>query len=387
MLNVSALVKCKNNNFYLIILLGAILINHLAYLYTDIMNGGQGFKQGDWLINSHAGLIRRFLIGDILFFVNHITGIHVLFLLGFLQAFFMSSVFILTYICHKFLPEWLFWFFVTSPAFFIIFWFGDPGGAFRKEIILYCAILMQFIAIKNLSKALYYTSGLLVVVSFFSHEALVLFVPLILWINYIFYGIAFRARIIFLHSTIIVLSALTAFVFSWIYSNSIEVIELCAILIEKNFDPNICGGAIEWLGYPHDYGFSKWSFAKTLQKITDQILAFIIFFTPFFILMKISNNTLIGIKVALLSGLVFIPLYFVAVDWGRWLNFHFFSVFIVVLVLADTGRLKFSKRISMRSMSGAILLPLLIGSPNHMQGIRELGPLKRILEILSGIYI
>ena len=130
-------------NMILILVLGFIFTYLLNHLVNNISLGGNNFSQGDWLINSHAGLTRRFMIGDILLYLSDFFDIGLLKLLGFFQGCILFFLFFNLYILKDLIPGWLFWIFLTSPAFFPFFWVLDPLGAFRKEIIIYFAIFAQ----------------------------------------------------------------------------------------------------------------------------------------------------------------------------------------------------------------------------------------------------
>ena len=376
-----------NRNMILILVLGFIftyLLNHLA---NNISLGGNNFSQGDWLINSHAGLTRRFMIGDILLYLSDFFDIGLLKLLGFFQGCILFFLFFNLYILKDLIPGWLFWIFLTSPAFFPFFWFLDPLGAFRKEIIIYLAIFAQILAFKRSSIYIYVFSLLLALIAFLSHEALVLFSPIIILINYLYYDGVFRSEVKAVYSVLIAVFALIGVCFGLLFSNSVVSSDLCAVLMQRNLSPQICSGAIAWLNYPSSYGFSDWDIFKIIEKSISQILSYIIFISPLFFVMMRAGSPWIEIRWLLLLGLPFLPLYFVAVDWGRWLNFHVFSIYIIILVLFQTKRLHFTEMISKKVVLAVISFQLLIASPGHGGTFKVFQLIKIVLEDLVGIEI
>ena len=82
-----------NSNKLFKILYYTILIFTTAYIFLqlkfDLNAGGNPWKQGDWLINSEAGLVRRSIAGDFIFFLSDIFKIPILNMVVLVQTIFL----------------------------------------------------------------------------------------------------------------------------------------------------------------------------------------------------------------------------------------------------------------------------------------------------------
>ncbi|WP_281857991.1 hypothetical protein, partial [Litoreibacter halocynthiae] len=114
----------------------------LARLWFDFLIRGNGWRQGDWLINSGSGPVRRGIIGDALIWLSDTSSIPLLTLTIAVQVGILAlliGLFILVWRFHE--HRLLFLFLIASPAFFLIQWAGEVQGIMRKEIFGYLAMM------------------------------------------------------------------------------------------------------------------------------------------------------------------------------------------------------------------------------------------------------
>ena len=71
---------------FLFSILTIVLVQILEGLYSDIASGGEGWRQGDWLINNEYQLVRRGIFGSLIFRVSDYLSISPLTLLGIIQG-------------------------------------------------------------------------------------------------------------------------------------------------------------------------------------------------------------------------------------------------------------------------------------------------------------
>lgn len=118
------------------------------------------------------------------------------------------------------------------------------------------------------------------------------------------------------------------FLFSFIYSGNEEYsVNICNSLIDRKYDGSICGGAIKAL-HEFDLNINKYTF------ITYALVFLMTFVFLLVYLISTEENSSKRRKKAIVviaSLLPTVPLYFVAMDWGRWLNISMLLIFISLL--------------------------------------------------------
>ena len=136
------LLEHRNRNYFIgIPLMAVVAIKILGDLYLTVQDGGHRFGQGDWLINSAGGLVRRAFGGDFILIASDSLGVDPLTFV-FVAQISMIVVF-LAIILERFLRLGLndfLLFLLISPS-FIGAWAIADGMAFRKEILILFAAL------------------------------------------------------------------------------------------------------------------------------------------------------------------------------------------------------------------------------------------------------
>jgi hypothetical protein len=163
--------------------LGQLLFYLLYQLFLDFSLGGNNWKQGDWLINELSGPIRRGLFGSALLRISDVIGLNPLLLLILFQAAIVTLIFAVVGVSAFKLgaPDKVV-LLLLSPAFVMFFWFNDPQGSVRKEILAYLAFLPLIVAAIRgrgslLALALSITAY---AIAMAAHEANVFFLPFLL---------------------------------------------------------------------------------------------------------------------------------------------------------------------------------------------------------------
>ncbi len=379
-----------NSNKLFKLLYYTILIFTTAYIFLqlkfDLNAGGNPWKQGDWLINSEAGLVRRSISGDFIFFLSDISKIPILNMVVLIQTIFLLMLlYFLIYLGNK-IPEKIFFLIVCMPAFFPIFWAADPQGSFRKELIIYTTIFLLIYSIYVKNKILIWLTLPLFTFTFFSHEALILFAPTIFAIIAISpkQFLEKKEKIIF--SILLILIIISAVIFSLKFSNGPHHKLMCQTLIEKNFSPKICGGAIHWLNQSI-YDANK-NIISRLEVSFHSHIYFILMYLwsliPIIYLYLRIPKTFNKFLLFLTTGLPFFLLYFIALDYGRWMNFHIFSMVSLFFIFELTNKSLNQEILKIKNiyiflfgLSQAFLI-----SPTHTIGIEKfsvLGELRYII--------
>lgn len=346
-------------------------------LIKDFELGGNSWKQGDWLINSQSGLTRRFLPGDLILLISDLTNSSPLIVVILLQIFLIAGLFIMLHQLRDWAPNWLFFTLVTAPAFFVTFWSADEQGSARKEIIVFFAILLQLISIDRKQTFLFYTSSIVFAFAAFSHEALILFAPLIFCINYIFRSEKFLQVHAAKYNFIIFCSALAASVFAFAYQNTVASTDVCISLVRHEIDESFCDGAIKWLDYNSEHGFLDWNNWGSKAMLHHFVLT-VFTFLPIVILTSENPKWKLLVLTCVLTSLPFLPLYFISIDWGRWLSFHFFAFFVIIISLIKSGSIPTPTMAFKMPLLIIFVLNTMIMTPHHNRFIVELGILHKI---------
>lgn len=306
------------------------ILSFFIYKYAlEISNGGDAWKTGDWLINYEAGAVRRGLFGQILIYLSNF-GFDLKWLTFISQAsiyVFIYYIVIRIYLMRQRSLEWCL--FLLSPAFLFFPFFSIQGG-FRKEIILFLsfAVISYFFAKKTLNTKTILVGYLIYLAALFSHELAAFALP---FYFYIFYKSAhldlLKPRLAKAFSLLFLFTAVSAVVFSMIFPGNAEISDgVCESLTKRGFSNDICSGSIEWLKYDANYG---WTYV--LAKVKNYIFYLplvVISIAPIFLTKWVRGSRLFFLIV---SFLAFAPLYFLAIDWGRWIHIYVFLSFILII--------------------------------------------------------
>ena len=302
----------------------------IFYSILDIEGGGNAWKQGDWLINNEHFLVRRGWLGSVLIYLSNFFELNILYVVLFVQTIVIFVIFLIFFLVGvKYRKNDLFFFLLISP-FFILFWFNDPLGSMRKEILGYLAFLpyMLLLINENLNvNKISIFSVFLYFLAVFSHEINVFLLPFFLIISYLI-----NKKNCFKYFIAYFFIAISGFIYSLVYSKVDEYLYVCQPLLDLNLKVEFCGGAIKWL---------EKDFYSNIIIIKNHLSFFVI--SKFIILVSILLFTLIyslsGIFKRshifcfyLMCFVCVSPLFFIALDWGRWLNLSLMG-FIVVLFI------------------------------------------------------
>lgn len=350
--------------------LAGVLIYLLCTLYVDWALGGNSWKQGDWLIHGLGDPIRRGPFGTGLLTLSDALNISPLTLLIVFQGGAISAVFLVVGGATLRLgaPAKLL-LVLLSPAFLVMFWFNDPQGSMRKELLSYLAFLPLIVAaMTGRGKGWAISLAILVYgVAVIAHEGNVFFLPF-LWMA-IWWLLPHDARLVTRLSIMLIpgLLALGAGTYAVAYPNVPDTKQICSHLVQRSLDPSVCDGAIAYLvttpgeGRMHPGRLLSTHFRSFL-------LIYAICFVSLRILFQGGRRVDAWFSAALLSGLAFLPLYLLAGDYGRWLNFHFSALVLVLLVFLSRERPDWLYEAPRKLDLACVLLMYLIIGVSHSPG-------------------
>lgn len=354
-------------------------------LIRDFQKGGNSWKQGDWLINSMEVEIRRGWLGSIILNLSDYMHFSPLLIAILLQGglFIVLSIAIYRVIQKEGAESPITWL-MLSPFFVLIFWGNDPQGSMRKELFSYAAIALLILSRISFSKY----SNLLValaisvfVLGAFSHEINLMLAPSFI---FVLYCVIERNKFsVFVSWSVpLVIGCLLAAIYSVTHAAVPNTEAVCAPLLERGLADGICDGAIKWLRYTPSDGYQ--SVLRRWEKGGGWL--FVLFYAACILLVarfrtKFSQAKSVWV---LFFGLLIpiLPLYFVAIDYGRWMSTHFTIFTLCIVAMKYRGLITQVAQVSRRELVIMLLIAPAL-SPHHVLGKSDS---RVILAIVIGLF-
>ncbi len=325
------MIKESIKKYYLFFGLSIFYFPLFKYYIFLNNNNGHTFLTSDWLINYNYGFIKRGLPGTIFLSLTRNPELLLDIISGSLIVIYLLIFYFLNKTYNNKKQTFTSFILIISPAAFL-FPIYDSQGAFRKEII---GILALFIVTSYVNDNNYklpllvasaiYTFGL------FSHSVNIFFLTTILFIIYKFYN----SRVAFDYILFIIPSFLYAGIV-FIFSNTEQELyfirdSICNDLRDIGLF-NLCGrGSFDYLVWDLNANFVI-SQNFIINERRDAHYLYIILFLFTLIPYIFDKKSVKLILPFLLIGISFIPLFILAIDWGRWiyiLSICFLSIYLL----------------------------------------------------------
>lgn len=394
--------RIGDNYKFVPIILGSAIAALLATqimrdFLRDLGQGGNAWKQGDWLINSNLIWIRRGITGSAEIRISDLLHVSPLTtVVGIQCALFAVALFCLLVLAGNFLSRIEYWIVLFSPGMFFINWAGNPQGAGRKELVTYAVLGMLGVATrsKRNSKCLIIVSLLLYCFGALAHDVNVLLWPVVA----LMFVIVSRRQNLG-HTWPLVAGALSGAVaifaagFSVIYSQAPNIQSICEPLIKRGLSPDVCSGAIESATFNAHQETSKlvgalvvYGHGSIVLGIAKEVFIYLATVTPLVYLTFIHKRPFALLAVQVMIALLMLPLYFVALDWGRWLVIQVTVYGFVLLALVQSEFTEIRK-----PQPQWIVIPLLAFSflwvPHETPGLFHWGFLPRVIRDFHAIIL
>lgn len=321
--------------FMLLIGIAAVTLHY----FNEVSAGGDPWKTGDWLINYRGGFIRRGALGELFLKISEFANVSLLWTVFVFQVgIFLAVVFyvIQLYFRVALSKEWSL--LILSPA-FLLFSFYDYLGGFRKEVLAFAAfaLLANEYSRSKLSRLKLATACALYLVGCFSHELIALTCPFFLYVVYLFRAKNVISQRVASYSCLFIIAvAITSLTMGVRYYGDVDAVKkICDAVVRQGLSPNVCLGAIDSLGIKYMSGVQ----AKLGHFLWVYLPVFALAISP--ILLSTWRQQDRRASYVLIGGLLsFLPLFFVAYDWGRWIHIYIF--FVTVLMMAQANELEIS---------------------------------------------
>lgn len=354
----------------------------LAFLYIDIESGGNDYKQADWLINDVYQTVRRGLFGSFVLKLSDAVQVSPLLVIALIQASLVVSLyFMLRHLLVR-IPGYHSLLLVLSPAFFVVFWPANAQGSLRKELIGFVAIAFAIIALRSNKTLWLALSGALLVIGMFANELNALFIPTFLVLVYFHdasdAGAAIRRLpILPAGKHLICLSTVIfAGVSVWYAFKHWEVADpglICKPLLERGLSPELCDGAIMWLGKGYEDRANEF-FAEYFKPgyIVGHCALYVLSLLPLFYLLAKTRNPMSLAVLCAISIAPVLALYPMVVDWGRLMDIQAFIITCILLSRTLGGDFWTDNQVD-GSMLAIFALSIFVWTPAHTNGLVEGG--------------
>jgi hypothetical protein len=375
----------SRNALFLLFILGGVLAYLLYVLYVDASTGGSSWRQGDWLINSISEPARRGLFGSALLHTSDVLGLSPLLLLILFQALMVTAIFVVLGLAALDLkvPDKLL-LIMLSPGFLIFFWFNDPQGSMRKELLAYFAFMPLIVAaLRDRGAYLAYAvSTAVYAMSVVAHEGNVFLLPF-LWVA--MWIVLPPEASVGRRLALLAIPGVAAFgagVYASIYTHVADTSVMCAQVVQRGLDPAICDGAIAFLEtHPDQAHMDPTGLLSTWFR--NFLLIYAACIVAFRVLFQGSERVELWCVAVIGSGAVFLPLYYLAGDYGRWLSMHVCSIVFLALIFLLKWRPSWLYEQPRRLDFAAILAMSLVIGIAHVPGVMIEGSLVKVARVID----
>ena len=316
------------------------------FLYQKYNNFAE-WTISEWLINYQGGFTRRGLIGEIVFQFSKIFSTTPRETILIFQIISYLVYFILLYKFIKNIKKNLLLIFAIFSPLFILYPIAEVEVLARKEIFLFISFL---IVINIFEKPKLQNKH-------FIYFSIILSIITLIWEGIIFYLTYFVILLILKNNFILNKSFLIKLIFCLI---PVFIILLFIVLFRLTENEvkimcesiNECYGAMTYLDNNLKSNISEVTSQFKFTYLLRYIFIFFIGFLPLLILIK---NSTLNIKTKIFTEnalplfiLMFLPniiFYFIAQDWGRWINISYSLSLLTYLHLYKNNFIKLSNKV------------------------------------------
>lgn len=294
-----------------------------------------GHISSDWLIDYRFGLVRRGLSGELLWPLQHATGLAVEYWVAIVQlACFVVLVAGLWWLTRRVRPPLAFWLLALSPA-TLAFSFFSEVEAGRKEVLLFALYAVFAVWLVRLRQGAQQAAsqsapfwmlpvwGLTVVAAVLMHELLAFYVPwmvALLWCT----GAMPRAQRWAL-SVALLGSAAGALALLAVWGGPLDGARFCRAFVSDGMSASICRGILV-------FPITSVAESVTNTRLLASQFGYAQVYAPGLLLAllpvawmaweegwRVTRRWLLWLLACLVATL---PLFVLAVDWGRFIQIH-----------------------------------------------------------------
>lgn len=301
-------------NFFIFI----YFIFYFLFIYKfQYLNFPNTYTSTEWLINYQGGFIRRGLLGEILLKLRDVTNLNIKFI-------FLTTLNIIYFCIIKFYFSLIrnihinrsIFLFLVSP-YFMVYPLIETDILGRKEIflILNLLIFINFCLDKSFK---FQTTFIIVTLTilFLIHEGLIFYFQYFILIYYLNNNSIIGKKKLFLNIVIILIYFL---IISFLTVNNLNIPEVSHIISSypELYFRNL--GAFYWIDKDLNFAISKLNEFINYKILIKYFLSYLIIFIPFVFINTKKNF----IYYFLICNFINLPIFFIALDWGRFIYISF----------------------------------------------------------------
>lgn len=285
--------------------------------YIQIVFHKNGWYLGEWLINyQDGGFKRRGLFGTLFIWINELTGIKLEFIVFTFVAALYSLFFSLLISLFARKKNTL----LTISVLLLPAGLGmilkDPTIIAKKEIVIFIFYLIYFLLLESKKAVKNIMITLFIIIAILNHEAAFFYIPFVSFTYFVkdpSQTITKIKNILFYHLAPATVMMLILYKFGYSISteNSIQFLENHGLkLVLKGI-----------YGYDPHYNVLNFYQSHSYGYLTYLISIFLASFT--FIIYCKANKITINRNFLIIQTVFLLPLFYIAYDWGRWVNIFF----------------------------------------------------------------
>ncbi len=321
-----------------------VLLAFAFLLYLDRLelfaSMWQGWVVADWLINFGGGFVRGGAAGEIILWLSSVTGVGANFIVMAIQAslYLAFCVLFARLVSQR---QITFWYFVLclSPL-FVLFNVLDLLSIGRKELLLYVLFAAWIFVLqrdRELGQAPPLLFALLLLMMCLAHEMVAFYSPYFVFAAMLRYRSLAKGWDV---AKIIPIVAFACILILSLGSGAIDQGAICARLLAAGATPEICNGILSWpVQSVSDalYVTQRLSNDATVFAFAATVLVLIVPVAAF-LYVRAPELALTAVLIVLGLVLLTLPLFLLAINWGRWIHIHATLVILSFLLLLDTQR-------------------------------------------------
>ncbi|CAN5525943.1 hypothetical protein BH11ACT8_BH11ACT8_27620 [soil metagenome] len=344
------------------------------------------WKQGDWLINSINGPIRRGPSGTVIIKVSDQLGVTPVTVVIGLQVVLAGLLYVGYYLAVRGLEDARVALLLScSSAMFLVFWPANIyHGALRKELLGMVALALLLAYLRKRQIWLVVLAGVIMTTGVWAHEIVILFGPAFVYLAWRATKLG-HARIIWAITAVAAVSGVLAGLYTLRHVTVDDVHQVCDPLISRGLDSRICSGPVKWLGADSDHTLN------IVQKRNANpsglalfAVVLVLSAAPLAYLSALLENRKIAL-IGLLAALPMLPLFVIVIDWGRWLSCGVMAFASVLIAHALTDGLPLRRRPAVPVVLAMLALGCLI-APFHINDVVVGGIFSHALDVVRDFW-
>ncbi|KMQ66269.1 hypothetical protein ACM46_01600 [Chryseobacterium angstadtii] len=327
--------KTKIINYLISLVLIIYYYVSITTTYSLIVTKKGGWYLGEWLINyQDGGFKRRGFFGSLFVFINEVTRVNLEYIVfSFLLLVYTWFFYLLIRLFLKEKNNLLVLALVLLPAGFGMM-IKDPTIAAKKEILFFLLYLIYIICLRAKVTIKDYVLTLFILIAILTHEAAFFYLP--------FVGFAYfmknegsaldKLRKIFFYQFLPAVITMLL-----LYKFGLSVNTENSVLFLKNH-----GLVFDELGiYEYDTNYNVRSFYKAHIYSYQTYAISVLFGSLTFLIYCKLNRLKINPVFLIIQTTFLIPLFYMALDWGRWINIFFI---LLTLYVAAENKLTLTRK-------------------------------------------